>query len=496
MSSIFIHQGKIYLIDAGPNIIYTLNALGMDINEIEGIFHTHLHDDHFAGLPALLQTDHKIKYYATALIRASVMKKLSVLLSMNEDDLSQYFEIHDLEFEKWNNIQGLDVKPIFSPHPVETNIFIFRSLYKNHYATYGHFADIIGLDILKNMITDDENNNGIRKRFYEKIRKTYLTPLNLKKIDIGAGMIHGYAEDFTNNKDSKIVFAHTSVELTTKQKEIGSGAPFGIVDILIPNYQDFLMRDTYSYLNSYLPNIPSYKMRTLMNNPIVTFNPTTIILKEGEVNKNVYLILTGTVEVFQSNFNINNRLSAGGLIGDISDIVMTKSIRTYRSLNYVQTIEIPNDLYIKFLHQVDAHSKVEILQEKRDFFKRSELFSKGLSHLVQNKIAQNIIEVHYKKDSIISEENNRYFYILKNGKIAKTINNHSYKILNDGDFFLEEQVIFNAPFIFSYKALEDSVVYKIDVDIIKNIPILNWKLLESYEATKVDVLNKKSIYDF
>ncbi len=54
MSSILVFQGKIYLIDAGPNVLSTLRALGIGINEVEGIFHTHAHDDHFAGLPALM----------------------------------------------------------------------------------------------------------------------------------------------------------------------------------------------------------------------------------------------------------------------------------------------------------------------------------------------------------------------------------------------------------------------------------------------------------
>ena len=45
--------------------------------KIEGIFHTHAHDDHFAGFTTLMRADHRIKYFATPLVRASVAKKLS-----------------------------------------------------------------------------------------------------------------------------------------------------------------------------------------------------------------------------------------------------------------------------------------------------------------------------------------------------------------------------------------------------------------------------------
>ena len=83
MASVICFQGKIYLIDAGPNIAHTLNAIGVDVNEIEGIFHTHAHDDHFAGLTTLIHTNHKIKYYSTKMVRASVTKKLSSLMSIS-----------------------------------------------------------------------------------------------------------------------------------------------------------------------------------------------------------------------------------------------------------------------------------------------------------------------------------------------------------------------------------------------------------------------------
>ena len=46
MASILTFQGKIYLVDAGPNIIHSLRALGIGANDVEGIFHTHSHDDH------------------------------------------------------------------------------------------------------------------------------------------------------------------------------------------------------------------------------------------------------------------------------------------------------------------------------------------------------------------------------------------------------------------------------------------------------------------
>ncbi len=240
MASVIMFHGKIYLIDAGPNVLDSLIALGIDSSEIEGIFHTHNHDDHFAGLPTLMKVDHRIKYYSTPLVRASVAEKFAALMSITASKFSQYFEIHDLEFNQWNDIDGLQVKPLFSPHPVETNILHFKALGESGYQYYAHWADIAAFGVLEKMITDRTEEPGISRDFYESVIKTYLTQTNLKKIDIGGGLIHGKAEDFKDDPSEKIILAHTALKLTKQQKEIGSHASFGNVDVLIPTHQNYL----------------------------------------------------------------------------------------------------------------------------------------------------------------------------------------------------------------------------------------------------------------
>lgn len=187
MSSIITYQGSVYLIDAGPHLLNTMAALGIGIDQIDGIFHTHAHDDHFAGLTALMRAGRKIRYFSTPLVRASVEKKLSALLGMDESDFNDFFTVENLVFDQWNDIHGLEVMPIFSPHPVETNLFVFRTLWADGYRTYAHFADIASLDTLKAMVTDKPESPGLSLELYERIREAYLTPYDLKKIDIGGG---------------------------------------------------------------------------------------------------------------------------------------------------------------------------------------------------------------------------------------------------------------------------------------------------------------------
>ncbi|OQY73636.1 MAG: hypothetical protein B6D45_07865, partial [Ignavibacteriales bacterium UTCHB3] len=42
------------LVDAGDGISRALLRLGIDFNEIDGVFITHLHPDHYSGFPSLI----------------------------------------------------------------------------------------------------------------------------------------------------------------------------------------------------------------------------------------------------------------------------------------------------------------------------------------------------------------------------------------------------------------------------------------------------------
>jgi hemerythrin len=491
MSSILMFQGKIYLIDTGPNILYSLKALGIGVNEIEGIFHTHAHDDHFSGLTSLMHTDHRIKYYATQLVRSSITKKLCALVSMEEEEFANYFDIHDLEFDTWNDIASLEVKPIFSPHPVETSILIFRALGKEGYKTYGHFADIVSLDVLKNMITDDPDANGISQKWYDEVRSNYLEPLDIKKIDIGGGMIHGVAEDFRNDSSDKIIMSHTSKELTYQQKEIGSGAPFGMVDVLIPSHQDYIRRHALHFFKSYFPNAPIDQLGMLLNNPLVTFNPESIVIKGGKYNDNIYLVLTGEVEIIHTASDGYSKLSAGGMIGEISGLSQEQSKETYRAINFVKALEIPCSLYLDFVKRNGLQAEIKQLKI-REFLQSTWLLGAAISYPTQIMISKELEEVHYTKgQEIILDDEQTDIYMIKNGTVDRILDEQVYETLTAGSIVGEECVLFGTSSLFKSKVTQNADLLKIPGKVLLNIPIVRWKLFETYDKRMKSILNPK-----
>ncbi|MBF0369218.1 MAG: bacteriohemerythrin [Magnetococcales bacterium] len=494
MSSVLMFQGKIYLIDAGPNLASNLVALGIGLNEIEGIFHTHAHDDHFAGITTLMQAGHKIKYFATPLVRATIEKKLAALLSMEEERFLDFFDVYDLDFDTWNDIDALEVKPLFSPHPLETSIFIFRTLWDGGYKTYAHFADIVSLDVLEGMVTDSTTAPGISQTVFDKVKSDYLTPVDIKKIDIGGGLIHGVAKDFREDRSDKILLSHTALQLSPEEMEIGSNAPYGITDILISGKSDLVRRSAFQFLESYFPNIPDSQIRILLNSFIVDFNPGSIILKEGETSSTVLLVLSGAVDCIRTRSHFLNQLSAGAMIGELSGLHGVPSESTYRAACFVRALRVPANLYIEIVMRNGLLPRIEQTWEVRSFLESTVLFGEGVSYPILNRILDFIEEKRFEPGESVGCKDLDALNVIKSGKLQRLIGSEVIDTLSDRDYFGEESAIFDSPCLFRIEVLEPTQVLRIPGEVLLDIPIVRWKLFESYQrrASKIILSGKDS----
>lgn len=228
-------EGKNYLIDAGPNVQRSLSSMGLSAMDIEGVIFTHVHDDHFAGFPELLRRHKGLKVYCSPRIRLNLIHKYASLLGLSVEEAQTHFEYHCLPEEQWTRIDGMEIYPFPSPHPIDTTIFVIRKEGPDGMKTYGHFADITALAWLEKMIVSRGNEGeGISKTFFDQIKKFYAQKLDLKKVDVGGVPIHGSEKDFIDDPSGKLVLSHTSKPLTDAQLAVGLQAAFGEQDILIP----------------------------------------------------------------------------------------------------------------------------------------------------------------------------------------------------------------------------------------------------------------------
>lgn len=479
MASIITFQGHVYLIDAGPNIKNTLYALGIGVNEIKGIFHTHAHDDHFCGLTTLMQADHRIQHFATPLVRASIAKKWSALLTRPESEFEIYFEIIDLIEGAWNNVDGLEVKPMFSPHPLETTVMYFRTRAERGYKMYAHLADITSKRVMEDFLVEDEHSPGLSQEMFDTVWEEYLIPADVKKVDIGGGLIHGEAGDFQHDRSSKIILSHTALPLTNQQKEIGSEASFGMVDVLIAGKQDFVRSRAFHYLVEYMPGAEAHELKMLMNSEMISFNPGDIILRRGEVAASIYLVVTGVLELLDSATDVANHLSSGGMVGDVSGLKKLPSRITFRAMTHVRALKFPRGMLADVVEKKGMAERIEKRRAAREFLEETWLFD-GLSSKVQNKVTKAMISVTYHKGDMITHEEMPAVFLISKGQVDIRFGDTELQTLHKGEFLGEGFVTFDTPCITLGWAVGEVELFVIPASVVRDIPVVRWKLYETF----------------
>jgi hemerythrin len=480
MGSIVIYQGRIYLIDAGPNIDQSLTALGISVNEVEGIFHSHSHDDHFAGLTSLVRADHRIKYYATPLVRASVAKKLSALMGTDEAMFPRWFEVHDLAAGEWNDVNGLQVRPVMSVHPVETNIFMFRALWDGGWKTYTHLADIMTFNVLSKMAAAEPGAPGVTPAFAERFRAELLAPADLKKIDADGEPIHGSALDFRGDRSGRLIISHVAGELSDAQKEIGSNAVFGRADVLIPANVDYVAQSAFRYLSASFPAAPAHSVRMLANCPLVTFNAGSIIFKKGERPRSLYLILQGVAEVLDTQEGVHRLVTGGAIIGEVAAVAAEPAAWTIRASSYVTAVQIPEQLYLAFIRENRLEDVSRRVAENRRTLLGTWLFGEILGWQVERAIAAAMVPMHVGAGQEVAPGAAPRLLLVERGEICLFRAGMECERLGRRDFFGEDEVLYGTR-VFTPRALTAATLMEIPASVLGDIPVVQWKLLQTNE---------------
>jgi hemerythrin len=481
MGSIVCFQGRLYLIDAGPNILKSLVALGINVCDLEGIFQTHAHDDHFAGLTSLIHMDRRLKYYATPYVRASVEKKLTALMLMRPGELGHYFEVRDLAPEEWNDLDGLEVKPVFSPHPVETTVFFFRTLWERGYKTYAHLADIVDFKILGGMVNDDPQASGVTSAFYKAYTSTILQPVDVKKIDAGGGLIHGNAEDFRNDASRAKYFSHKSGPLSASEKRIGTSAPFGSQDVLVPASRDLRSLATATrYLSASFPGVPGHEIALLANSPAVSFKAGAVIEKSGSTVDALLVILDGVADFIESEDKPPFMLSSGALIGEVAALTGETAQGTYRAASFVTALCVPRDLYAAFVERNGLRNSILQVCENRRFLQSTWLFGEMISFTVANRIAQAMVRRTASAGDSVRVIGESQLAILEKGRVSLSTGGEHFETLGPRGFWDEVTVLEKAPSFFEATAERDSSFFLIPGEVLREIPIVQWKLMETF----------------
>ncbi len=475
MASVIFFKDKTYLIDAGPNILNNLSYLGIGLSEIDGIFLSHIHDDHFAGITELLNVEKKLNLYLTKVVLKTAEKKLKALLMSDYNLLNVAFNCIELEFNEWRNIEGLEVKPVYSPHTVETSIFNFRVLTDNNYKTYTHLSDTINLSEFKVII--DESPNIFSSADFSSVKNNYLTKVDLKKIDVGGGLIHGHLSDYIDDESKLLVAAHTTKFIESESENIVN-VNFGDAHNLIEDSEyNLLKKKALKFLELYFSTLEANDLDLLASQQIKKAAPGEKIISKDNNSNKIILILCGLVE-FESKNGDKHYIDTGNFIGYSLRYFRYDLPAKYEAWSNVKYIEYDDQFINKFIREFSLVNEFIDRIHIAKILRNSCLIEGSVNNAVLYEISKfstvKVIEEGEFNEKDLPEN----LFIISEGEVEIRFENKSKLNIFPNEHFGGTELLKGYRRKQSYECKGKVEVLSIPVESIENVPQLMWRLIE------------------
>ena len=248
------------------------------------------------------------------------------------------------------------------------------------------------------------------------------------------------------------------------------------------------------------------------NTPDYTF--AVFCLEHGEPDAVIHYVwraqtgyskFIGLLELIDSKTGLHNRKSAGSFIGELDCFGGGSARRTCRALSNVSALRIPCEIFMEFLKRAGMRDSLQQVYDNRQILQGTWLFGEMVSFPLQIRIARAMEKRFLKEDDVLAPHGKAEIVILAEGLLSVFLGARPIENLKPGGFFGEETVMrgarelppdwrkrfvrpsargrgsTGAHHLFEARALLESTLYAIPAEVIEDIPVLQWKMMETYE---------------
>ena len=154
---------------------------------------------------------------------------------------------------------------------------------------------------------------------------------------------------------------------------------------------------------------------------------------------------------------------------------------TYRATSYLHALLLPATQYNEFLNLYADRQTLKDLAEKRVWLRQTPLFGGGLGYPVHNRVAMTVTATELEDGIVEHNDANRdKLRLVRDGVLMRFVGDSVVETVRAGEFFNEGRCIFQRPPISHMRTIGTAVVWDIPATVIADIPIVRWKIFETY----------------
>lgn len=206
---LFRLNGKWLLWDCPAYLHHYLEKIELDMAEIEGIFLSHVHEDHLEVAETFL-SNKTLNIYSTPEIYHCFLLKVMAVKNCSYEDAKGGYHFHPIYVGQPYNLFGAEFELFYSVHSIQA--VGLKLTVENEVRASKIF--ISGDNLAKRMINMLDEKNVFSKKRIQEIESVLSndTTYDFVFADVGSGIIHGDPEDYFKVK-SPVVYMHTGKTL-------------------------------------------------------------------------------------------------------------------------------------------------------------------------------------------------------------------------------------------------------------------------------------------